>query len=73
VTLCWQALVDAARPYDPVWLDAASAGPVRQGPGGDLVAPITARVIYSPGLGNAVRRSDVSCRLEASGRVTDLR
>jgi hypothetical protein len=72
VQVCWQSLAAAAGPYGAIRLEAASAGQVTQGPRGDILAPLEARVLYARGSAREVRQSRVTCRLNARGQVMAL-
>ncbi|GLS33659.1 hypothetical protein [Neomesorhizobium albiziae] len=64
VQACQQAIFSAARPLGAVGVHAASAGPMRRQPNG-LTAPLSVRIDY----GKEVRQAQISCRLDAKGRV----
>ncbi|MER8390277.1 hypothetical protein NKJ46_34260, partial [Mesorhizobium sp. M0166] len=68
---CRTAIVAAATPLGAVNVHAVSAGALRQGRGG-LTAPIEVRIDYAGKGGIEVRQAQVSCRLNASGRVTAI-
>ena len=64
VRVCQQAIFSAAKPLGAVGVQAASAGPVRRQRNG-LTAPLSVRIDY----GKEVRQAQISCRLDAKGRV----
>jgi hypothetical protein len=72
VQACWRSLAAAAAPYGAIRLDAASAGQATQGPRGDIVAPLEARVLYARGSAREIRQSRVTCRVNARGQVMAL-
>ena len=64
VRVCQQAIFSAAKPLGAVGVQAASAGPVQRQRHG-LTAPLSVRINY----GKEVRQAQISCRLDAKGRV----
>ncbi|MER9061324.1 hypothetical protein NKI82_23480 [Mesorhizobium sp. M0482] len=71
VRACRAAIVSAATPLGAVRVHAVSAGALRQRRGA-LTAPIEVRIDYARQGGIEVRQAQVSCRLDASGRVTAI-
>lgn len=71
VRACRAAIMAAATPLGAVRVHAASAGALRQLRGA-LTAPIEVRIDYAREGGIEVRQAQVSCRLDASGRVTAI-
>ena len=64
VGACRQAIFAAARPLGAVGVQAASAGPVHRQPNG-ITARLSVRIDY----GKEVRQAQISCRLDAKGKV----
>ncbi|MER8784497.1 hypothetical protein NKI72_22045 [Mesorhizobium sp. M0437] len=71
VRACRAAIMAAAMPLGAVRVHAASAGALDQRRGA-LTAPIEVRIDYARKGGIEVRQAQVSCRLDASGRVTAI-
>ena len=69
VLACRAAIMSAAKPLGAVRVQAVSAGALHQD-GGALTAPIKVRIDYAREGGVEVRQAQVSCRLDAAGRVT---
>ncbi|MER8377731.1 hypothetical protein NKH82_21390 [Mesorhizobium sp. M0915] len=71
VQACRAAIMAAATPLGAVRVHAVSAGALRQLRGA-RTAPIEVRIDYARKGGIEVRQAQVSCRLDASGRVTAI-
>jgi hypothetical protein len=65
---CRDTIAASALSYGVVRVDAASAGPMRQG-GGGFTAPIEVKIVYSRRGGLETRQATISCRLNSAGRV----
>ncbi|MER8596829.1 hypothetical protein NKH09_02780 [Mesorhizobium sp. M1339] len=71
VRTCRAAIMAAATPLGAVRVHAVSAGALHQRRGA-ITAPIEVRIDYAREDGIEVRQAQVSCRLDASGRVTAI-
>jgi hypothetical protein len=72
VAACRNGIIRGATPYSPVRVDAVSIGDVRQVRGGGQLAPLFVRIIYDRQGGYETREAQVSCQLDANGRVVAL-
>lgn len=72
VTACRNGIIEGARPYDPVQVDAVSAGEVVAVNGGGHLAPLVVRIVYAREGGYEIREAEVQCQLDAAGTVVAL-
>jgi hypothetical protein len=73
VRACHEAIASAAAPLGAVRVRAASAGPLRRLRSGTLSAPVEVRIHYARQGGIEVRQARIRCRLDARGRVTEVK
>lgn len=73
VTACREGIVRGAMAYDPVQVDAVSAGEVQPLAGGGQMAPLVVRIVYSRQGGYEIREAKVQCQLDEGGSVIALR
>jgi hypothetical protein len=69
IAACREQLLEAARPYGVMRMDASSAGRLRPVRGGQA-APLQVRIIYARRGGPEVRQANVNCIISADGAVT---
>jgi hypothetical protein len=72
VTACRNGIIEGAMPYDPVRVDAVSAGSLRQLEDGSRVAPLVVRIVYDRQGGYEVREAPIDCYVDANGAVVSL-
>lgn len=72
VQACRSGIIQGAMPYDPVRIDAVSAGNVQRMKGGGEIAPLVVRIVYDRQGGYEIREAKVNCQLNAEGRVVAL-
>jgi hypothetical protein len=72
VNACRASVEASARSFDPVHVDAVSAGEAVRGSDGVLRAPLEIQIIYSRGGEQEVRQSLVECHVDGDGRVVAL-
>ena len=71
VSICRQGIIQGARAYGPVRVDAASAGRVAQTRGG-YIAPLRVRIVYQNQGGYEVRDASVRCQVDGNGTVAGI-
>ena len=72
VAACRNGIIEGAMPYDPVRIDAVSAGNVQRIEGGGEIAPLMVRIVYDRQGGYEIREAKVNCQLSAQGAVVAL-
>jgi hypothetical protein len=72
VTACRNGVIQAALPFDPVHVDAVSAGGLEEAEGGGYVAPLIVRIVYDREGGYEIREAEVTCQVDAAGVVVSL-
>jgi ABC-type nitrate/sulfonate/bicarbonate transport system substrate-binding protein len=72
VLACRNGIIRAAMPFDPLSVEAVSAGKVRAVADGGQVAPLSVRIVYARLGGPEVRKAKVACRVDASGAVISV-
>ena len=72
LTACREGIIQAALAFDPVRVDAVSAGDIRATENGGRIAPLVVRIVYDRQGGYETREAEVACHLDAAGAVVSL-
>lgn len=72
VSACRSSIVEAGKTLGVIWVDTASAGPLRIGRDRTVSAPLEARVVYEQAGFILGRQSHLTCRLSPEGAVLAL-
>ena len=73
VNACRDGVMEAAEPFNPVRVDAVSAGAVKALGKGEQIAPLAVRIVYGARNGGyEVREAMVQCRFNARGTVVAI-
>jgi hypothetical protein len=72
IAACREGIIQAALPFNPVRVDAVSAGGLRTSEDGGQVAPLVVRIVYDRAGGYETREAEVSCRVDDTGAVVSL-
>ena len=72
LTACRNGIIQAALPYDPVRVDAVSAGDIQATENGGRIAPLVVRIVYDRQGGYETREAEVACHVDAAGAVVSL-